>query len=297
MSLLGERAITRRRYDGGAWVAGRWVRGAAVDTSFVASVQRLSGTDRENLSEGDRSRTARKVVTEHLAFLRTEDQHNTLEADDVLVNGSLHRVVHIDDDHPLIPHEMVFVVMVQETSSQALGIENDILSPVREWLIAQGVDGGIPNPDRAVIFANENGPRPPLPYVVVDVDVFDERIGYDEVQIGSTALVAPKGQRRGVVSVEMYGGSEVWVERATYLLNTPESLALLTALWLEPEGGLVNLSTTVDTDIETRYRRDFSFTYERTADSGDASQGVELEQVVHTDTLGDRVVVNTEDLP
>lgn len=299
MSLLGERTVTRRRYDGGAWTAGRWVPGAGVDVDFLASVQRLTGRDRSSLSEGDRARVNRKALTEMLGFIRTEDQHLGVEADDVVIDGIVHRVVHVDDEHPEIPYEMVYLVRNQEVSTLAQdGIENDILTAARGWLVAQGAAGGIPNPDAAVIFANENGPRPPLPYVVIDVEVFDERIGYDEVQIGSTALVAPKGQRAGVISMESFGhGGERWLERAVYLLNTAESLGLLTALWLEPEGGLVNLSTAVDTDVETRYRRDFAFTYERHADAGDPSQGVELGQVVHTDDFDGRIITNTVDLP
>ncbi len=298
MALLGESTVTRRRRDGGAWTAGRWVRGAAVDVSFTASVQRLSGRDRQVVGAGDRARADRKLLTEQLGFLRTEDQYNTLEADEVVVGGVAYTVVHVDDEHPEIPYENVFLVRTNEASS---GTEDAdlvaMLDNARDWLIGVNALASVTVPVAGVIFGDQNGPRPPLPYVVLDIEAYDERVGYDDQRMVTAGTVEVRGQRRGTLVAEAYGeGALDWLERAVFLLTTGESLALLTRMWLEPVGPLVDLSATLDSDTETRYRREFVITYTRVADPAEALPATELEEVVHTDTFGDRTVVVTEDL-
>lgn len=299
MPLLGEITVTRRRRDGGAWTAGRWVRGAAVDTSFSASVQRREGINRQALSEGDRQSVGRHLLTQQLGFLRTEDQANTLEADEVIIAGQPHTVTHVDDDHPLIAYERVFVTQVQEVSAAVPNATlQQVENGVRNWFIAMGVSDGIPNPDRAVIFANENGPRPPLPYVVINVESYDERVGYDEEQVGATGLRAPRGQRSGIVSLTGYGAeSEDWMERAIFLINTPETTAASPDVTVEPIGGSFNQTALLDQDQQQVYRRELAVTYVRIPDTDDRVQGTELDTVVHTDDLGGRVVTNTVTLP
>ena len=299
MSLLGEGPVTRRRRDGGAWTAGRWVRGAVVDTPFSGSVQRLSGRDRETLGSGDRSREDRKILTLHRGFLRAEDQYATLEADEVITaNGVAYTVVHVDDEHPLIPHEHVLLVRTNETSATAQNPDVlGILAEVRAWLIATNAAASVTVPEAGVIFANENGPRPPLPYVTLDVEVYDERVGYDERTVDSSTRTGTRGQRTGTLIVEGFGdGSGDWVERATSRLNTPESLNLLPSVTIEPVGGMTDVSTALDTDTEFRFRRVFSIAYTRVNDVAELEQGVELGQVVHTLDFGGRVITTTEDL-
>jgi hypothetical protein len=111
--LLGEREHTRRRYASGSYADGRWVRGAATDTTFLGSVQVLRGRDRQVLPEGQRSLDGRKVYCDR-GTLRTEDQHAGLSADEVLVDGVRFTVVHLESEHELIEHEKAWLIRVQE---------------------------------------------------------------------------------------------------------------------------------------------------------------------------------------
>lgn len=113
MGLLGEQDLTRRRFAASTWTAGRPVPGASSDTTFRGSVQPLPGKDRQVLPEGLRQREGRKVYCPR-GTLRVDDQHAGTPADQVLVSGVAHTVVHIDSDHPLIEHDRAFVLRVQE---------------------------------------------------------------------------------------------------------------------------------------------------------------------------------------
>lgn len=302
MSLLGEATYTRRRYAGSAWVAGRWVRATPTTATFRASKQRLRGWERQVREQGHRGTHVKKLITECLGFLRTTDQHGTTEADEVLIDGAPYVVTHIDNDHPEIPYEAIFVARIDEVSPDPVdSILTCIASAARTWFVQQAVQGGIPAADGRVIFADEPGPRPPLPYVVVDVPVLDERLGRDEVVVDDSdpPQVSVRAFRAGMVSLHAYGdGALTWLERAQATLQQPASQTTLTTegLNLEPVGGTQNLTSLLETQNETYFRQDYQFTYQRLADPADAETGVELAQVVHTDEFGDRTTIVTENL-
>jgi hypothetical protein len=179
----------------------------------------------------------------------------------------------------------------------------DIEDVVRSWLVAAGASGGIPSADSAVIIADQDGPRPALPYLTVRVLLYDLPVGEDEsaVDDADPPTVRQRGQRTGTVSVNAYGtGAEDWLERAVLLLRSPSVAALLLAggLTIRPEGGISNLSGLRDTGTETRFHRDFAIDYELRGGDDDAEDAVELEQVVHEDHFtgqpGERVVTVTE---
>jgi hypothetical protein len=179
----------------------------------------------------------------------------------------------------------------------------DIEDVVRSWLVAAGASGGIPSADSAVIIADQDGPRPALPYLTVRVLLYDLPVGEDEsvVDDADPPTVRQRGQRTGTVSVNAFGsGAEDWLERAVLLLRSPSVRALLDAgqLTVRPEGGSNNLSRVRDDKTEVRFQRDFFVDYELVGDDEDAEEAVELEQVVHEDTFhgqpGDRVVTVTE---
>lgn len=116
MPLLGERDVTRRRYSSGAYTAGVWSDGAATDTTIRASVQPLSGRDREVLEEGVRQRDGIKLYTTASGTLRTESQHDGTPADEVVIDTVVYTVVHVDVRHPLIGHDRAYALRAQEAA-------------------------------------------------------------------------------------------------------------------------------------------------------------------------------------
>lgn len=185
--------------------------------------------------------------------------------------------------------------------SQRTDIENAIVA----WLVAAGVDGGIPSPDSAVIIADQDAPRPPLPYLTVRLTSYGGKAGEDEELIDDSdpPLFTARGQRTGEVSINAYGdGAEDWLERAGFMLRYPSVKAILTAAGLnvEPIGEVRNLSALRSSHSENRFQQDFSVAYERTALPTDTEEAVELEVVQHTDdwegSPNTRTVIVTENL-
>jgi|SRR5688572_28113400 len=115
MGLLGEITLTRRRFAAPTWTAGRATPGASSDTAFLGSLQPMRGRDRQVLPEGLRSYDGRKVYCP-IGTLRTEDQHVGTPADQVVHEGIAFTVVHVDDDHRLIPHDRAYLVRLQEAA-------------------------------------------------------------------------------------------------------------------------------------------------------------------------------------
>lgn len=115
MAFLGESTLTRRRYAAGSIGAdGRWTEGVTTDATFRGSVQPLSGKDMAILSEGLRAKVTRKVYAPR-GTLRTVDQHDGDRSDRVVDgDGLVYEVVHVDDAHPLIPHDRAYLTRVQE---------------------------------------------------------------------------------------------------------------------------------------------------------------------------------------
>lgn len=116
MSLLGERDVTRRRRTGGTRTAGRWTPGSAVDTTIRGSVQPLGGRDRLVLPEGLRQSVGKKVYTAVRGDLRAADQATGLEGDEVVIDGEVYTVVHVDNEHPLIGHDRAFLLRTKEVA-------------------------------------------------------------------------------------------------------------------------------------------------------------------------------------
>lgn len=165
-----------------------------------------------------------------------------------------------------------------------------IEAAVRAWLIAAGVAGGVPNPDRAVVLADQDGPRPPLPYLVVRVVVYDIPVHEDEdlVDDADPPTWRARGLRTSTVSVNAFGGSAAaWLERANLMLRAPSIRAQLDAAGfaLRPNGGINNLSALRDSGTETRFQRDFAVDYTREGSVPDDTEAlVELAEAVHEDT-------------
>ena len=114
MARLGDRALVRRRFAAGTYTAGRYAAGSSTDTPFTGSLQPLKGEEREVLPEGVRVTDSRKIYTDP-GVLRTDGQPGDPPADHVIVDGVAYVVVHVDDPHPLIEHDRVYITRVQES--------------------------------------------------------------------------------------------------------------------------------------------------------------------------------------
>lgn len=176
---------------------------------------------------------------------------------------------------------------------------------VRSWLGLAGSSGGIPNADRAVIFADQDVSRPAQPYLVVKVVVYDIQVHEDQDLINGNGAGVPtwqgRGNRTSTVSVNAYGsGAEAWLERAAFMLRSPPVRDLLSGLGIaiRPEGGLNNLSQLLDESTQVRFERDFAVDYERNAvvsgPAPDTVDQIELGTLEHVDEFGDRVITVTE---
>jgi len=60
---LDVETITVTRRAAGSYVDGRWVQGAATDHAAAGNIQPLSGTELQQLPEGDRNRGPLKIYT------------------------------------------------------------------------------------------------------------------------------------------------------------------------------------------------------------------------------------------
>lgn len=112
--ILGQEAITRRRFDGGTRGAdGRWVNGTATDSTIYASVQPMGGKERELLAEGERTREGIKLYT--TSDLHTASQHAQGMADHVLVDGVAYEVRAVERQRAVFPHYKALALRLQET--------------------------------------------------------------------------------------------------------------------------------------------------------------------------------------
>lgn len=179
-----------------------------------------------------------------------------------------------------------------------MSVRSAIEDAVRAWLVAAGVAGGVPSADSAVVFADQDQPKPALPCLVVRVVVYDIPVHDDEDLYDDTPQWRGRGQRTSTVSVNAYGaGAEAWLERAHLMLRAPSVLAQLSAAGfaVRPVGGVNNLSGLLDDHTQVRFERDFAVDYTREGvDPDDVESVVELGEVVHEDEWDGQPDIRTE---
>jgi len=89
--ILGSEPVTLRRTAAGSRGAdGRFVPGAATDTTLQASVQPMSGRDIERLPEGLRSRASLKLFAE--TELRLAEASGVYPCDRIVYDGEVYEV-------------------------------------------------------------------------------------------------------------------------------------------------------------------------------------------------------------
>lgn len=110
--IISPEPLVRIRLTGAYDASGRY-QTTGVETKFSGSFQSLSRRDREGLPEGIRS-TVENRITAPQGTLRMASQQAGHVSDRVRRKGVVYEVVHVDDAHPLIPHDRAYVVRLQE---------------------------------------------------------------------------------------------------------------------------------------------------------------------------------------
>lgn len=160
---------------------------------------------------------------------------------------------------------------------------------IRAWLVLAGVVGGVPNADRAVIFAHQDGTRPPLPYLTINLIVPSAQVHEDEEWVDDEATPRHhiRGNRFATVSVNAYGATAYdWLDRAGLRLRAPTVKALndTAGIAVQTLSEIRDLSGLRDQGTERRWQQDFRVDYVReTAVPTELENVVELEDVIHED--------------
>lgn len=129
------------------------------------------------------------------------------------------------------------------------------------------------------------GPRPSLPYLVVNVIVHDLEVGQVETKL--TALGrARKGVRSGTVTIQAFDDgdyttpdSSEWLELLSLYSDTaPDPLTVV------PIPGLNDISTDVDGTIEERYQMDYTVYYAVRSETTNTNASDPAAKQVNVDT-------------
>jgi len=142
---------------------------------------------------------------------------------------------------------------------------NEILQAFRTWLKAWS--SATPLTDDQVIPADDNGPRPALPYLTVKVILWGTQRGTPEVTLtwdDPNLNAQTRTQRTGTVNVQGFGPTaHEWLETAKDTLFLPDVVVLFGTAGLSvwEEEGIQDLSRAIDTGIEQRYSQDFRIAY------------------------------------
>lgn len=150
-----------------------------------------------------------------------------------------------------------------------MAVREDILQGIRTWLKASE---SLTNAQ--IIPSDDDGPRPPLPYLTVKVLTADAEIGHDEdiraLDGGGLPTIKARGERRATVSVQAYGtAAEAWLSTALLKRRLPSIQEILigAGLTIEPLGPIRDISRLVDTSFEARFSLDLEVTYQLESDA------------------------------
>jgi hypothetical protein len=144
-------------------------------------------------------------------------------------------------------------------------VRNDIVQGIREWVKAFGDPAGA-LADNQVIKADQDGPRPAVPYVTVKVTTLsvvgvDERLTYDNAGQGTVKV---RGIRRAVVQCTAYGTEAAeWLSYALLVSGIDAAMDQLSAAGISIDEGstMTDLSALMDTAIENRTLQELRVLY------------------------------------
>jgi hypothetical protein len=127
--ILGQRIVQRIARSGARDPAtGRWQSLDASPVDILASVQPLSGSERQTLPEGDRQRVTLKLYTR--AAVLTVNQFAQAPEDVIVVDGVRFRVYSVETQGManIIPHAKVLLMREPEAAAPPVPAE-----PVSAW--------------------------------------------------------------------------------------------------------------------------------------------------------------------
>lgn len=113
--ILGVETVERRRRSASRGADGRTVITTESTTSIRASVQPITGRQREALPEGIRQRVSKKLYTK--AELRSADQATGVPADQIVYGGETFEVVQVHRWPALLAHFEADLVRVTDTET------------------------------------------------------------------------------------------------------------------------------------------------------------------------------------
>jgi len=146
-----------------------------------------------------------------------------------------------------------------------------ILQAVRAWFQVAATHPGPQLELAQVLLAEEEGPRPPLPYATVLLSTPEIQIGVDELihrQVPSDDTAVEyqvRGIREAIVEVQTFGPTALdWVRNAggVHLLPTVDALLRSLGLVVVNIGQVRNITRFLDTGQEQRYAREMVIRYE-----------------------------------
>lgn len=160
-----------------------------------------------------------------------------------------------------------------------MAVREDILQGIRTWLkTSESLT------DVQVVPADDDGPRPSLPYLTVKVLTADAEFGRDEDIRGldgdSLPTLYVRGERRATVSVQAFGtAAEAWLSNALLKRRLPSIQAALigVGLTVEPMGPIRDISRLLDTSIEPRFVLDLEVTYVLASDTVSETEALTVE--------------------
>lgn len=143
-------------------------------------------------------------------------------------------------------------------------LDDQILIAVRGWLIE-----ALDLPADQIVPTDDSGTRPPLPYLTVQILTSDIPSAWDEKirtvnEISGDLDENIIGRRTGSIQLDGYGRASYdhMTKAALSLRLTPiRSLLRASRLTVRAEGGINDISTLVDDEIEKRFQRDFALSY------------------------------------
>lgn len=102
--ILGQEAITLRRTTSTTtWGSdGRPAAPTTSDSTIMASVQPLGEQELQNLPEGQRQRSPRRVYT--TVALQTADPDTDTDADQLVIDGEAYQIQSVTRHRSVIPH-------------------------------------------------------------------------------------------------------------------------------------------------------------------------------------------------
>lgn len=163
-----------------------------------------------------------------------------------------------------------------------MSVREDLLQDFRSWIKTQ-----LSITDKQVILVQrgEKGPRPPLPYLTVNLTTFDLPVGTEETEHRDEEL-AIRGDRQATLEIRGYGdGSDEWLTELGFRVDTYEGKATI----VTQSAGIGDASRLVSESIESQYFKEFLIEYQitgteaaPTADQSTITVGDTDETITHT---------------